>query len=184
MSENFELGARPADPVGRALLQISRILAIAGGVLCCAMAVMVSISVTGRYLFATPIPGDYDLLAIFTGIAVFAFLPYCQMVRGNVMVDFLTNNLSAPKKAIFDAIGTLLYLTVAVLYTWRLYFGLLGLKESNEVLANFEFYRWWTVPLNIVCMLILILVVLYTLVRDVSIAKRHVNAATGEPKDG
>lgn len=171
MSDHAEEGARPTDPVGRALLQTTKILAIVGGLLCCAMALMVTVSVTGRYLISKPIPGDYDLLAIFTGLAVFAFLPYCQMMRGNVMVDFLTNNLAPSKKAVLDAVGTLFYLVIAVLFTWRLFYGMLGLRESHEVLANFEFYRWWTVPFNIICMIILILAILYTLVRDIGAAK-------------
>jgi TRAP-type C4-dicarboxylate transport system permease small subunit len=171
MDEGTGDRARPTDPVGRALFGIARLLAIVGGVLVSITAVMVTVSVTGRYLFAAPIPGDYDLIAIICGCAVFAFLPYCQMIRGNVVVDFFTTNISPMAKAVLDAFGMLLYLLVAILFTWRFYFGGLELYHNAEVLANFNFYRWWTVPFDIVCMIILILVIAYTFVREVGAAR-------------
>ena len=148
-----------------------------GGFLASFMAAMVTVSVTGRYLFATPIPGDYDLVAILCGCAVFAFLPYCQMVRGNVVVDFFTANISARSKAVCDALGDFLYLVVAVMFTWRLYYGGLELHANHEVLANFNFYRWWTIPFDLLCMLVLIAAVAHSFARDI----RDVRLA--EPSD-
>jgi hypothetical protein len=53
-----------------------------------------------------------------------------------------------------------------------MYYGMLELRASNEVIAAFNFYRWWTVPLNIVCMIVLIATVAYTFVRDVRIVQQ------------
>jgi TRAP-type mannitol/chloroaromatic compound transport system permease small subunit len=168
MSESVSSSARPTDPVGRALFDTAKILAIVGGGLISVTAIMVTVSVTGRYLFAAPIPGDYDLIAILCGCSVFAFLPYCQMTRGNVVVDFFTTNINFFARTVLDAFGTLLYLLIAVLFTWRLVYGGLELHSSGEVLANFNFYRWWTIPFDLLCMLILILVIAYTLSRDIA----------------
>jgi TRAP-type C4-dicarboxylate transport system permease small subunit len=134
---------------------------------------MITVSVTGRYLFAAPIPGDYDLIAIMSGCAVFAFLPYCQLVRGNVVVDFFTTGITPRNRAILDTAGSLFYLLIAILFTWRLYFGMLELRSSGEVLANFNFYRWWTVPFNVFCMIVLIAVIAYTFVRDLRDVKKE-----------
>jgi len=79
---------RPTDPVGRMLYRIAKWLAIFGGIVLSAMALLTTASVIGRSIFLQPIPGDFELVAIGTGLAVFAFLPWCQIVRGNVMVDF------------------------------------------------------------------------------------------------
>jgi TRAP-type C4-dicarboxylate transport system permease small subunit len=184
MTDQAAEGARPTDPVGRALLQTTKALAIVGGAICGLLALMVTISVMGRYLFSAPIRGDYDLLAIFTGVAIFAFLPYCQMVRGNVIVDFFTNNMAPTQKAILDAFGTLLYLLIAIVFTWRLYHGMLELRASGEVIASYDFYRWWTVPFNLLCMVILILAILYTLARDIEIATKHIGGATAGTEKG
>jgi TRAP-type C4-dicarboxylate transport system permease small subunit len=172
MSEHVSDDTRPTDSVGRALFGIAKALAVLGGALCGLTAIMVAVSVTGRYLFAAPVPGDYDLTAIACGTAVFAFLPYCQMVRGNVMVDFFTTDISPRNKAVLDGIGTLLYLLIAILFTWRFCYGGLELYSNAEVLANFNFYRWWTVPFDIFCMIVLILVLIYSLTRDVDGMRR------------
>ena len=173
MAQDSNGGARPDDPVGRALFRASDILAVIGGLLCCVMAVLVTVSVTGRYLFAAPVPGDYDLLGILGGCAVFAFLPYCQMKRGNVVVDFFTTGVSPRGKSALDAIGSALYLLIAVLLTWRLYFGAVELHDTSEVLAVVNFYRWWTLPFSLFCMLVLIAVVAFTLFRDIGDARKE-----------
>ncbi len=179
MSEPFGDAKRPADPVGRFLYGLTRLLAILGGFLCCAMAIIVTVSVTGRYLFSAPVPGDYDIVGIISGTAIFAFLPYCQLVRGNVTVDFLTAGIGPRSKAVLDAFGTLLYLIVAVLFAWRQYDGMLELRSSHQVLANLNFYRWWTLPFDIFCLIVLIAVILYSLVRDFGDVKTaHLSAAT------
>ena len=169
MSEDLHEIVRPTDPVGRVLFQIARALAIFGGFLCCAMALLVTVSVTGRYLFASPVPGDYDLVAILSGSAVFSFLPLCQLIRGNVVVDFFTSAFPDRAKAFLDAIGSLLFLGVATLLTWRLVYGGLDFHRDQEVLAAFGFYRWWTVPYDVACLIVLMIVILYTLIQDIGV---------------
>ncbi len=65
---------------------------------------IVTASVLGRWLFSTPIPGDFELAQIGTAIAVFAFLPYCQIVRGNIVVDTFTSRLPARFRGRMDAL--------------------------------------------------------------------------------
>jgi TRAP-type C4-dicarboxylate transport system permease small subunit len=172
MAEQVLDVGRPTDAFGRMLFGLSWALALLGGILCSAIAVLVCVSVTGRYLFSSPVPGDYDVIGIMSGCAVFAFLPYCQMVRGNIVVDFFTTGASQRARSLLDAMGTLLFLIVAVIFTWRLYHGLLDLKQQNEVIAAFTFYRWWTVPFDLFCMAVLIAVILYSLVRDLALVAR------------
>jgi len=167
MAEQAHDDALPSDPFGRALYRLCTWLAIFGGFLACAMAILVTVSVTGRYLFSAPVPGDYDLVGIIAGCAVFAFLPYCQIRRGNVVVDFFTTGVPARGKALLDAVGSLFYLLIALIFTWRMYYGMLELRNNHEVIAAFNFFRWWTMPLNIVCMAVLIVVIFYTLTRDI-----------------
>jgi len=171
MAESAKEFVRPTDPIGRVLFEISRFLAVMGGLLCVFTAAMVTVSVTGRYLFSAPVPGDWDLIGIFCGTAVFAFLPYCQLTRGNVVVDFFTVNMAPRGKATLDGFGTLLYLLIAAMFTWRLYYGGWELYESSEVLAAFDFYRWWTVPIHLACMIVLLCVIAYTLACDIRDAK-------------
>ena len=167
MAEQTRAADRPTDPVGSALYSIAIVLAVFGGLLSCAMAAIVTVSVSGRYLFGRPVPGDYDVVGILCGSAIFAFLPYCQLIRRNVFVDFFTNKVRPRGRAALDGFGTLLYLVIAGMFTWRLYHGALELRDTSQVLAAFNFYRWWTLPFDIFCMLILIVVIAYTLARDI-----------------
>ena len=65
-----------------------------------------SSSVLRRWLFSTPIPGDFELAQIGTAVAVFAFLPYCQVVRGNIVVDtFTAQSAGTPARAHRRAVG-------------------------------------------------------------------------------
>ena len=88
MAEGNGTESRPTDRVGRILYRISRALAIIGGVVLCGLAALTTVSIIGRSAFSAPIRGDFEFVAIGTGIAIFFCLPWCQMVRGNVIVDF------------------------------------------------------------------------------------------------
>jgi TRAP-type C4-dicarboxylate transport system permease small subunit len=163
--------SRPTGPVGRALFGTARILAIFGGVLSCAMAAVVTVSVIGRYAFSRPVPGDYDIVGILCGCAIFAFLPYCQLKRGNVLADFFTQKASPRFKSALDAAGNLLFLAATIMFTWRLYYGMLELRNSTEQIAAFAFYRWWTMPFDIFCAIVLICAIFYTFLQDLADAK-------------
>jgi hypothetical protein len=55
---------------------------------------------------------------------------------------------------------------VAILFTWRLYYGGLELRANGEVLASFDFHRRWTIPFDLVCMAVLVGAMAYGLVCD------------------
>jgi TRAP-type C4-dicarboxylate transport system permease small subunit len=174
MAEQARNGARPTGSVGRVLYSTANILAIFGGLLSCVMAALVTVSVVGRYLFSAPVPGDYDIVGILCGSAIFAFLPYCQLKRGNVLADFFTQKAPERFKFALDAFGNMLFLAAIVMFTWRLYFGMLEMRQSSEQIAMFSFYRWWTMPFDIFCMVVLIFAIAYTLLQDLA------GARTGE----
>ncbi len=160
--------ARPADPVGRALFAITRIFALLGGLVLCAMALLTTISVTGRYFLNAPVEGDVELIAIGTGVGVFLFLPYCQLVRENVIVDFFLSAAPFRLKAFFDIVGNLIYALIMVLMTWRMVYGGIGLYEVDEMTMILEIPRWSTFPAALVCLVLLVVVCFYTFVRSIN----------------
>lgn len=168
MSELFTEHARPADPVGRVLYSIAKWLAIFGGLVLCAMALLTSVSVVGRSVFLQPVPGDFELVAIGTGLAVFAFLPWCQLVRGNVLVDFFMSAAPLGLRIFADIVGGLVYLLIAALLTWRMYFGGWDMYEYNELSMTINFPRWTTFPISILMMGFLTVVIVYTIGRSIA----------------
>ena len=168
MSELATDNARPTDPVGRVLYSISKWLAVFGGVILSAMAVLTTVSVTGRTVILQPVPGDFELVAIGTGLAVFAFLPWCQITRGNVLVDFFMSP-TPPRARIFaDVVGGIAYLIIAALLTWRMIFGGLDMYNYNELSMTINFPRWTTFPLSVLLMSFLVIVIAYTIGRSIA----------------
>jgi hypothetical protein len=54
------------------------------------MSLMSLTSIVGRSLFSKPILGDYELVQMMSAVAVTMALPFCQMIRGHIIVDFFT----------------------------------------------------------------------------------------------
>jgi len=118
---------RAEAAVGRAVERIAMAMALAGGVLLSLIALMVCASILGRqldglWLFG-PIRGDYELVEAGTAIAVFAFLPWCQLRRGHVSVDIVVQALPPRLKALSGLIGDILLAVVAYVIAWRLFIG-------------------------------------------------------------
>ena len=165
MSETHDQTARPTDAVGRVLYSLSRLFALFGGFVLCAMAILTTTSVIGRSFFNSPIMGDFELIAIGTGVGVFAFLPYCQITGANVFVDFFLAKAPIGVKTFFDTIGNLAYGTIIALMVWRMSLGGIDMYELDEMTLILEIPRWWTFPLALACLMLLLAVCIYTLVR-------------------
>ncbi len=168
MSEQGETQTRPTDPVGRVLYQFAKWLAILGGVILSGMAVLTAVSVTGRSALSAPIPGDFELVAIGTGLAVFAFLPWCQLMRGNVLVDFFMAYTPVRVRVVADIVGGVFYLLIAALLTWRLIFGAIDMYQYSEVTMTINFPRWTTFPASIALLAFLVVVIAYTIGRSIA----------------
>ena len=168
MADQIELQARPTDAVGRALYKISRLLAVFGGIILFILAILTTISVFGRKFMDAPIPGDFELVAIGTGIAVFACLPYCQLMRGNILVDFFMEKAPVRVKTLADIFAGLLYLGVGFMLTWRMVFGGIDMYNVNETSMTIGFPRWTTFPISVLFMAFLVVVIIYTLGRSIA----------------
>ena len=131
-SDKLDPYAAPADPVGAALRLLSVALAVFGGLLLSAGALMTVISVTGRYLFSAPISGDIELVELGAGAAIAAFLPYCQISGSNVIVDFFTGAMTSRGRARLDAIHGLVFAFCSGLVAWRMTLGGIDAYLNND----------------------------------------------------
>lgn len=168
MSELGEMSTRPTDPVGRVLYQIAKWVAVCGGVILFAMAFLTTFSVLSRAAFSAPISGDFELVAIGTGVAVFTFLPWCQLTRGNVLVDFFMSATPVRMRVFSDIVGGLLYALIAAFLTWRMIFGGIDMYRYNEMTMTINFPRWTTFPIAVVLLGFLVIVTVYTVSRSIA----------------
>ena len=163
MSEGLEQSYRPTDKVGRVLFALTKALALFGGAVVGLMAIMTTTSIFGRAFLSSPIAGDIELIEIGTSTAVFAFLPYCQMVRGNIIVDFFLASAPYRVKSFFDFIGGLMFLGIGCLLTLRMIFGGIDLYNYGETTGVLAIPRWISFPYGVLCLTLLVVVVAYTL---------------------
>lgn len=136
-------------------------VAISGGLLALGVAALVSISVLGRWLFSSPIEGDFEFVKMATALAVFCCLPYTQVQRGNIMVDSLTTRLPARGRALLDALWDLAYAGVAALMAHGLATGALEALNSRETTMQLQLLVW---PAIFLCALLALLLVLSALI--------------------
>ena len=121
-----------AEGWGAVVEQLCKAFALFGGSILVAVALMSVASVIGRALFGQPLTGDFELVQMGSAIAVAAFLPYCQMRRSHVIVDFLTHNAGPTLRRVLDFIGALLLAACVAVIAWRTIVGTLAIKDSGE----------------------------------------------------
>ena len=151
MAEPLFLKRAPTDPAGRVLYALSRLFALAGGLVLVALTIMSLVSIAGRALFSAPLPGDYELVQVGSAIAVAAFLPLTQMRGGHVIVDFFTARAGAPLRAGLDTLGAALIAACAGVFAWRLAVGALSLAEANDQTTILALPTWIPVAIMVPC---------------------------------
>lgn len=113
-------------------------LALAGAALSLFIAGLVTVSVALRWATSSGLAGDFEMVQMAVALAIFSFLPYTQLRRGNMLVDTFTNRLSPRVIATIDAFWDLVYAAVACLLGWRLSVGAMdaiGSHTSTMVLG-------------------------------------------------
>lgn len=172
MSDTDVNHTRPADPVGRVLFFFSYWLAMLGGAVMTGLALMVVVSVMGRWLFSSPIYGDFEMVAMGTAAGVSLFLPYCQLKKGNVVVDLFLAWASNGLQRIMDTLGAILLAAISGMLTWRLWIGTFELYEANETTMILGITIWWALPFITVSFAMLTVASLYTAARDLAEAAK------------
>ena len=158
---------RAARRLGRALYAPRPPWRVLGGAILFALTLLTVVSVVGRVAFSAPIPGDFELVEVGMAVAIFAFLPYCQMVRGNVIVDLFTTRASARVQALLDATGNLLYTAIAALLTWRVALGGLEVRGYGETTMVLRVPVWWGYAPAVIFLALLTVVCAYTVWRSI-----------------
>jgi TRAP-type C4-dicarboxylate transport system permease small subunit len=119
-----ETGARVLD-------RLARLLALLGGALAVALALLVSTSITLRAFGLGGVRGDFEFVQMGVALIVFAFMPWCQARRGNVMVDSFTTRLPPRFQAALDALWEVVFAVMMALIAWRLGVGAMDAASSS-----------------------------------------------------
>lgn len=123
--------ATVSEPAKRSLITkfITALNALSGYVLFFMM-LMITVDVTGRYLFASPIPGTLEFTEFLMVFVVFFSLSYVQLKKRHICVELVTQRL--PIK-VADGLAIVTLLVAA------LFFGLMAWQASLSAASAFEY---------------------------------------------
>ena len=124
------------------LEKLARLCAVLAGVLLTVITLMTCVSLIGRNTTGWTIVGDVELSGSAAGAAIALFLPWCQVRRSNIMVDFFTARASAATRAGLDRFGALLLALVMALMTWRTGIGGINAWNSQAGSMMLGFPEW------------------------------------------
>jgi TRAP-type C4-dicarboxylate transport system permease small subunit len=118
--------------VERSLRALATGLALAGGGLLVCLAGLTVASIAGRWLASQPITGDVEVVQLGVAAAIALFLPYCQLHRSHLIVDFFTARSSGPIQRRLDAVGSGVAGAVFLLLAWRAGAAVLDMRNAGE----------------------------------------------------
>lgn len=121
---------------------LARACAILAGLLMTAITLVTCASLIGRNTIGATLLGDYELTAVTAGAAVALFLPWAQLRRGNIIVDFFTAKMPDRVNAGLDRLGALVLALVMLLLAWRTVVGGIGSYESQTTTMMLGFPEW------------------------------------------
>ncbi|MFN4065403.1 TRAP transporter small permease subunit [Azoarcus communis] len=135
--------APPSGPIGRIIEWACMLMAMLAGLMFIIEAVMSVASVIGRAAFSMPVPGDYELVQMLSAMGIAMCLPYCQLKKGHVFVDFFTLWAPPGLKRALDAVAALLLAFSSFVLAWRIWEGLLEMREYGETSMVISLPVWW-----------------------------------------
>ncbi len=148
--------------LGERLHKLSAIFAVAGGLVLIFLVTLVVASILGRAMFSRPVPGDFEIVALGTAIAVFLFLPYCYLQRGNVAVDIFISNMPPSVQRVMDVMAALLFGIIAGLFAWRTVYGFVDTFGNRDISMILGFPLWLAYPFGIASFALLAVSCFYT----------------------
>jgi len=147
----------------RVLRAIIRYWALLGGLILVALVLITAASAISNLLFNRPITGDYEMTKHFVAIAIFCFLPYCQLTGANVTVDIFTENMSERAKAAMLTFSSLFAMIFAVVLLRQMSLGFAGYIRFPETTATLHIPLWTAFPPALVSLSLLLVAAVLTL---------------------
>ncbi len=138
----------PCAPPASAVERVTSVVAILGGLLALAVALLATTSVLMRWLFNAPIDGDFEFVKIATAVAVFAYLPYTQARRANIVVDTFTGWMSQRARDALDAFWDVVYAAFMGYIAYSLVIGTLDAIRTGETTMQRQLLIWPSIGLS------------------------------------
>ncbi len=129
------------SPIRTLLGRIITAWALAGGALLLGV-VGVNVAAVVGGVIGVPLPGDFELTEVGVAVAVFAFLPYCELTGANVTADIFTARAGRRVKAVLALAGSVAALAFAIVLLWRMAAGARDQWAYNYTTAILQVPVW------------------------------------------
>ena len=119
-------------------------------------------SALSNVFFNRPFTGEYELAKHFVAIAIFTFLPYCQLTGANVTVDIFTEGMSERAKSAMLAFSSLFALVFALVLLRQMSLGFGDYIRYPETTPTLQLPLWTAFPPILVSLVLLAIAALIT----------------------
>lgn len=126
----------------RVLEHLAKFCAILAGLILTGITLMTCASLIGRNTTGWTLVGDFELTGVAAGAGIALFLPWCQIRRGNIIVDFFTAKASERTNLALDRFGALLLGLAMAVVAWRTAVGGLNAWNTNSGTMMLGFPEW------------------------------------------
>jgi TRAP-type C4-dicarboxylate transport system permease small subunit len=150
----------------RATYGLAHALVAFGGFCLVVACALTAASIVGG-LTIRPLPGEIEVVEILCGLAVFAFLPYCQLKRGHVGVDILISAFGPKAMNWTQLIGDVVIAVLIGLVTWRHVVGTMDKFGNGETTPILLLPVWWGFAIGAALLIANILVCLFIILADI-----------------
>lgn len=140
---------------------LARLCAVLAGVLLTVITLMTCVSLIGRNTIGVTLVGDFELTGVATGAAIALFMPWCQLRRANIIVDFFTARTSEGVNQRLDRFGALLLAAAFALLAWRTTLGAMNSWSSHSETQILGFPEWITYVLMVPPFVLTMVIALY-----------------------
>lgn len=153
------------DQWARRIDALASALVFFGGVCLVLACGLTAASIIGG-LALKPLPGEIELVEALCGLAVFAFLPFCQLKRGHVGVDILISAFGPKAMNLSQLIGDVIIAILIALITWRHAIGTLDKFGNGETTPLLLLPVWWGFAIALALLLANLAVSLFVVIAD------------------
>jgi TRAP-type C4-dicarboxylate transport system permease small subunit len=150
---------------------IARAMAIIGGIVLLAVIVLTCVSIIGRAFYSSgiccgPIRGIYDYTELGMAVALFAFLPWCQLRNTHASVDLFKPAFPDAMNRGLTVLVDIGMLGLAVLLAQRLYLGMLDKINFGDTTFIAQVPVWWGYAASLVGAVGFVLIAAFCVLRS------------------
>lgn len=157
--------ATPGRRLAGGLRRVITAWALVGGCLLLGI-VAVNVLAVASGVAGHRITGDFEITEMLVAVAVFCFLPYCQMTDANVTADIFTARASPRMIAVLRLAASVVALAFAALLLWRMGLGMGDQRRFGYRTTILQIPIWWAFVPILVSLALLVAASALTLIES------------------